>query len=411
MLEELFELSRQLIQRLNFPYQRYLMHQNAFSSRCTILTGQRGVGKTTCLVQHLLKKDPDYRSSQASLYLPVDHFLVSRSSLYEVARDFSNQGGKLLCLDEIHKYSGWSRDLKSIVDTFPKLHVIASGSSMLHLHRGTHDLSRRAVLKKLEGLSFREFLELRLKLVLPALPLEMLLKQHEKKASMIAEAVEKKGSTILKEFYHYLESGFYPYSREYADLLSFQITLEQGLHTTLESDLPALYPNLTGTSMGRIKRLLVAIAENVPYTPDLIHLRKLLHITDDRTLKDYLHYLEDAGLIMMIHRSGKKIRAMEKPDKIYLGDPNQNMALTRFGKSDQGTLRETFFCRTLLARHSVTTEQQGDFLVDGKFVIEVGGRAKGSSQITGLPNAYLALDNLPVGSGKRVPLWLFGFLY
>lgn len=411
MLDQLFELSRQMIQRLNRPYRRYLMYQKPFSTRCTILTGQRGVGKTTCLIQYLLEVNPDYQTSRASLYLPVDHFLIGSSSLYEIARDFYNQGGTLLCLDEVHKYSAWSRDLKSIVDTFPKLHIIASGSSMLHLHRGTHDLSRRALLKKLAGLSFREFLEFRLEISLPVLTLEKILYHHEKEAPFITKKIESKKSTILREFQRYLELGFYPYSNEYDDLLTFQTTLEQGIHTAIESDLTALHPNLTGTSISRIKRLLTAIAEAVPYTPDLTQLKKLLHIADDRTLKEYLHYLEDAGLIMMTHRSGKKLRSMEKPDKIYLGDPNQHMALARHGHADQGTLRETFFCRAVSALHSVKAAERGDFLVNDEIIIEVGGKTKGHAQITGLPKAFLALDNLPLGAGLRIPLWLFGFLY
>ncbi len=159
-----------------------------------------------------------------------------------------------------------------------------------------------------------------------------------------------------------------------------------------------------------MKRLLGAISETVPYTPDLTQLRKLLHISDDRTLKDYLHYLEDAGLIMMLHQAGKKMRSMEKPDKIYLGDPNQHTALSRFSRADQGTLRETFFCRMLSFQHNVKAAERGDFLIDDSIFIEVRGPSKGHQQIIGQSKAYLALDNLPIGSGKRVPLWLFGFL-
>lgn len=409
--EELFELSRSLIERLRRPYQRYLMSEGPFTAPCTILTGQRGVGKTTCMVQHLLTSDKKYITSRLSLYLPVDHFLVGKSSLYEIARDFVHQGGKLLCLDEVHKYASWSRDLKSIIDTFPQLKIIASGSSMLHLHRGTHDLSRRAIVKKLAGLSFREFLELRFKVLLPAFSLKHLLKHHEKEASIIAKKMIAKKTTILREFQHYLTFGFYPYSQNYDDLMTFQMTLEQGMHTTLESDLLSLYPSLTGATVSRLKRLLVAIAENVPYTPDFTQLRKLLNIADDRTLKEYLHYLEDAGLIMSLHRAGKKMRSMEKPDKIYLGDPNQHIALSRFGKTDLGTLRETFFCRLVSFKHEVKAAERGDFLVDDTFLVEVGGVSKGKEQINHHPDAYLALDNLPVGSGRRVPLWLFGFLY
>ncbi|MBM3856453.1 MAG: 3-dehydroquinate dehydratase [Verrucomicrobia bacterium] len=408
---ELFELSRFLIQQLHRPYQRYLMEQNPFSARCTILTGSRGVGKTTCIVQHLVANDPNYEESEKSLYLPADHFLVEKTSLYELARNFVHHGGTLLCFDEVHKYPKWSRDLKSIVDTFPNLRLIISGSSMLHLHRGTHDLSRRAIVKKLAGFSFREFLELRLGIKLASLSLKQILRHHEKETPAIVKKLTSKKKMILREFQRYLASGYYPYSQNYKDLLTFQMTLQQGMHTTLESDLLALYPSLTGTSVARLKRLLAAISESVPFTPDLTRLRKLLHIADDRTLKEYLQYLEDAELIMTLHRHGKKLRAMEKPDKIYLGDPNQHLALSSKDRTNHGTLRETFFCRTISTQHEIRAAERGDFLIDDTFLIEVGGQSKGHQQIMGKKNSFLALDDLPVGSGNRVPLWLFGFLY
>lgn len=412
MNNELFELSRHLIDQLQRPYRRYIMaEKDFFSARCTILMGQRGVGKTTSLIQYIQKKYPKYKTSRSCLYLPADHFLVGQTSLYEIARDFFHQGGELLCLDEVHKYSAWSRDLKSMIDTFPALKIVASGSSILHLHRGTHDLSRRVIVKKLEGLSFREFLEFRLGIKLPTLSLKKILKQHEQEAPEIIKIVGKKRRTILGEFHRYLESGFYPYFNDYSDLSTFQMTLQQGMHTTIESDLPALYPSLTGASVARIKRLLSALAETVPYTPDFTHLRKVLHISDDRTLKDYLHYLEDAGLIMMVRRAGKKFRSLEKPDRIYLGDPNQSVALAALGRADVGTLRETFFYRAVSSLHTITAAEKGDFLIDDEFTIEIGGRSKDKSQIAGQKKAYLALDDLPFSSGQRVPLWLFGFLY
>ena len=376
-----------------------------------MITGQRGVGKTTCIIQHLVDQHPNYESSGKCLYLPADHFVVAQKPLYEIATDFSNGGGELLCLDEAHKNPTWSRDLKSIIDTLPMLQVLASGSSMLQLQRGSHDLSRRVLVKKLEGLSFREYLAIRHGQQLEPLTLSGIVEGHEVEAPRIVEALRGNGLHVLKEFREYLAWGYYPFFLQYTDKRSFLIALEQSIHAVIESDLPAIYPAMTGASIARIKRLLSALAGNVPYTPDLNKLRKLLGIGDDRTLKDYIQCLQDAGLIMTISKSGKALRSMEKPDRIYLGDPNIAYALTATGEPDLGSLRETFFCRILSSSHHITSGAKADFLLDDDITIEVGGKNKGADQITGTKKAYLALDELPIGSGRRIPLWLFGFLY
>ncbi len=376
-----------------------------------MITGQRGVGKTTCIIQHLVDQHPNYESSGKCLYLPADHFVVAQKPLYEIATDFSNGGGELLCLDEAHKNPTWSRDLKSIIDTLPMLQVLASGSSMLQLQRGSHDLSRRVLVKKLEGLSFREYLSIRHGQQLEPLTLSGIVEGHEVDAPRIVEALRGNGLHVLKEFREYLAWGYYPFFLQYTDKRSFLIALEQSIHAVIESDLPAIYPAMTGASIARIKRLLSALAGNVPYTPDLNKLRELLGIGDDRTLKDYIQCLQDAGLIMTISKSGKALRSMEKPDRIYLGDPNIAYALTATGEPDLGSLRETFFCRILSSSHHITSGAKADFLLDDDITIEVGGKNKGADQITGTKKAYLALDELPIGSGRRIPLWLFGFLY
>jgi predicted AAA+ superfamily ATPase len=411
MLDELFELSRHLVRQAHRPYRRYLMKASTFGGRCTLVLGQRGVGKTTCLVQHLAETFPDYAVSRKCLYLPADHFLVARTPLYEIARDFANQGGRLLCLDEAHKYLPWSRDMKSLLDTFPDLRVVASGSSMLHLHRGSHDLSRRAVVHQLHGMSFREYLELRLDLTLPALGLADVLKQHEILAPDLVAKVTGKKESLLGLFREYLECGFYPYFREYPNRDLFWSVLEQSMHTAIESDLVAIHPSLTGNSVARIKRLLAAIAGSVPFTPDLVKLRRLLDITDDRTLKTYLQYLVDAGLIMALHREGGGLKAMEKPDRLYLGDPNQAFAVGGAQRTDMGAVRETFFCRLVSSCHRVQAANSADFLVDGRWHVGVGGRAKTARQIAAVPQGYLAVAETPVGVARRIPLWLFGFLY
>ena len=411
MKPEIFELSRQMVRQTHRPFRRYLMGRDPFGNRCTMITGQRGVGKTTCLVQHMVDCYPDYASSLKCLYLPADHFVVAQKPLYEIATDFCNGGGELLCLDEAHKNPNWSRDLKSMIDTLPSLRVVASGSSMLQLQKGSHDLSRRVLINRLEGLSFREYLAIRHGHHLAPLSLSEITKGHEVQAPRIIEELGTKGLHVLAEFRDYLAWGYYPFFLQFADKKSFHIALEQSIHAVIESDLPAIHPAMTGNSIARIKRLLSALAANVPFTPDLNKLRGLLGIGDDRTLKDYLQCLQDAGLIMAISKSGKALRSMEKPDRIYLGDPNIAHALSATSEPDPGSLRETFFCRLVSSAHQAVSGEKADFLVDGNLTVEVGGKNKGHEQIIGKENACLALDDLPVGSGNRIPLWLFGFLY
>lgn len=411
MLNDLFILSRHLIRLLNRSYERYFIRGVELKGRCSIIAGKRGVGKTTTLVQHLLKQDADIQSSTETLYVPVDHFAVRQTPLYEIARDFAQQGGKRLYLDEIHKYPAWSRDLKSIYDTFPDLTVVASGSSMMQIQKGTHDLSRRAVIHRIRGMSFREFLEMRFNLKLPILGLEELLERHEALAPEVAAALAAAGTKPLAAFRDYLQFGVYPYYFEYADRDLFRATLEQNLHTAIESDLPAVYPQLSGVSIARIKRLLAAIAASVPLTPDLAKLRRLLEIADDRTLKTYLEHLEEAGLIMTFGKAGRDLKAMEKPRKIYLGDTNQAYALQPAGRADIGAIRETFFAQSVSGVTALRIPEEGDFATETGLVFEIGGRNKTGHQIRGASRARLALDEIETGVRDRIPLWLFGFLY
>lgn len=407
-LDPLFELSRQLLRQLDRPHRRQLELGN--SSSRVLVTGPRGVGKSTWIAQQLMAGFPDFEQSHKCLYLPLDHFRVSGLALYEIAEEFSLQGGELLCVDEVHRAGNWSRDLKSIADTFPELRVLASGSSLLHLKKGSHDISRRYVLAGMAGLSFREYLLLRHRILMDRLPLKAVLEEHEHHVPAILASLKEKRLNVLECFLSYLERGVYPYSFEYEDSVMFVRTLQQSVAVAIESDLPALHPNLTGSSIQRVRRLLAAIAANVPFSPDLSKLRRLLHIADDRTLKDYLSYLEEAGLLNVLRRQGTPFRSMDKPDRIYLGDPNLAFALAHPTKPDPGSLRETFLLNSLPPSMEIRAADKADFLVDNRYTLEVGGRNKDASQIRNMTDAFLALDGLPAGSGQRVPLWLFGFL-
>jgi len=334
--------------------------------------------------------------------------LLGDHSLYEIADVFVKMGGELLCIDEIHKYPHWSRELKSINDTFRDLKLLVSGSSALEIHKGSHDLSRRALVYKMKGMSFREFIEMKLGSIdLKSYSLDELLSEHQTIAQSIMDVLSKKEEKVLPLFAEYLEVGYYPYYFEYNNKAQFYMALEQNIHMTIESDLLAIYPSLTGNSIKKLKSLLKVISTSVPFVPDMKKLKTIIGVGDERTLKNYLKYLEDAGLIKMLMKSSKGLGSMEKPEKIYLDNPN----LLFTAKANIGTMRETFFINQLSKDHEVIAPKSGDFLVDEKFVFEVGGKGKSFVQIKDMKNSFVASDEIERGFKNRVPLWLFGFLY
>jgi predicted AAA+ superfamily ATPase len=411
MLQELYELSYNFTKKRNRSYYRYFLHKHKLGSRFSIICGQRGVGKTTAMVQHLLSLVDGQPDSNNILYVQADHFVVAKHSLYEISEAFATRGGKAICFDEIHKYPNWSQELKSIFDSFDQLRILASGSSALEIHKGSHDLSRRALRYNMFGMSFREYIELSQKMTLPTLSFEQILQDHRSHAARLVQAVEAKEERILALFDAYLQHGYYPYFLEYDDRDLFLMTLEQNLHTTIEADLSAVHPQLTGQSIAKIKRLLSFVAASVPYTPDITTLKKVVEVSDNRTLKTYLKYLEDAGVIMQLPKGKREYDSLRKPEKIYLNNPNQVQALCKPAGHNIGNLRETFFCNQVRTHHKVHAVKRGDFIVDGKWTFEVGGKHKTRKQIKGLSNAWLAMDDIELGSDNKIPLWLFGFLY
>ena len=405
----LYELSHKFLRACKQTYRRYFIQKNRLKERLAILAGQRGMGKTTLLTQYLLGHVQGDLFSPKILYVPADHLSVESLSLYAIAEQFAQNGGEYIAFDEIHKRDDWSLMLKSIYDSFPTLKILASGSSALEIHRGSHDLSRRAILYRVAGLSFREFLEMRFHLELPAIQLNDMLENHPKYAYDLIAIIEKE-EKILPLFQEYLEHGFYPYWFEWNDIAKFQITLEQGIHVTLEADLLAIHPHLSGTSIKKIRALLTFIAENAPYTPSWSQLSSLLEVGDERTLKNYFSLLEKADLISLLYKSSKKLSAMDTPAKIYLHNPNLCYTIAR-GKENIGTVRETFLFNILSQSHTVTIPMNGDFLVDDHILLEVGGKNKNRKQIWTEQEAYVVADDLEIGAGRKLPLWLFGFLY
>ncbi len=412
MLDKLFVLSWKFIENYNREYIRYFKKEHSLNNRFSIILGPRGVGKTTVIIQHLLDYVKHKKYSKKAIYIQADHFLIGNSSLYEITEDFINEGGELICFDEIHKYPEWSRDLKSIYDTFPKLKIIASGSSALEIYKGSHDLSRRAIVYKMAVMSFREFLELSIgKIKLESYTLEQLINNHNHISDLIINKIEKTTNKILPLFKKYLKFGCYPYFIEYNDMDYFFITLEQNVHTIIESDLSSIYPRLNGLGLKKIKKLISFISNAVPFTPDLKKIKKILEIGDERTLKMYLKYLEDGGLIRTVSKKGKSLSALEKPEKIFLHNTNLSYAIGSMDGIQIESIRESFFITALSLKNDISVSDQGDFLVNDNYIFEIGGKKKTFNHIKDLKNSFLAIDDIEKGFGNKIPLWLFGFLY
>jgi len=403
MIAKLIQESNKFLLRNNLPYKRYFIKNQSIKHRLTIITGQRGIGKTTTIAQYMQEE-----SSRKSLYVSMDSFLIGELSMYEIAEVFEQQGGDLLCFDEIHKYSNWSQELKSIYDSFSKLQILASGSSSLEINKGSHDLSRRAHILKMHGMSFREYLELTLGLELPVIELPMLLCDHESIVFNITKELEKVEARAIPLFKRYLKVGYYPYSLDINDDDVFIDILKQNIDISISYDLLSVYPSLDGNSIKKLNQLLKIIMQSVPFVPVIEKLRNTLEIGDGRTLKEYFIKLENAGILKLLMKSSSKgLLQLEKPEKIYLDNTN----LLNIAENNIGTVRETFFLNATGQNYNVTYPKKGDFLIDNKYLFEVGGRNKGYTQIKDIANSYLACDDLEIGYGNKIPLWLFGFLY
>lgn len=407
-LSDLFSLSQQLIQYQQKAYVRYFLAQHSLDHRLIVVTGQKGVGKSTTMVQYLLTKADLY--SEKILYLPCDHVRVQPYKLYDIAESFSLLGGKVICFDEIHQYSNWSQELKSIYDTFPNLQVLATGSCALSIHRGAYDLSRRALAYKMHGMSLREYLEMYYQISLPAHSFEDILENHVTIAKEIITLLKKIDKRILPLFRDYLTQGYYPYAVEH-NQAAFYLTLEQNIHATLDSDLVAINPTLNGVSLQKIKRLLSFLASHVPFAVNIANLREATDIRDERTVKQYLEYLQEAGIIRLMYHESNKLAGLMRPDKIYFDNTNQLYALATDFEKNQGTIRETFAASMLSSLRTLTLASSGDFCVNHTTFLEIGGKSKNFDQIKNHEKAYVFADNIEVGFKQKIPLWLLGFLY
>ncbi len=321
--------------------------------------------------------------------------------MFDVAEAFSKEEGKVLVIDEIHKYNNFEIELKKIYDILD-LKVIFSGSSALQIDHAKADLSRRAILYHVYGLSFREFIELSKGIELPSYTLNEILSNH---IDIAYELLEKFNLTLL--FREYLKSGYYPFYFE--DKESYLVRLNETINTVIEVDIPSVFP-IEYDSITNIKKLVRLVCLSHPYTPNIKELLSRMDMGDNyKGLYRFLDYLNKAKVLNVMRASTKGDNIFTKPEKVYLNNTNLHHAYCE--KHQNGTLREVFFTSMLNDRYRLTIPKKGDFLVDNKYLFEVGGKSKGFKQIKDLPNSYVVTDDIEIGSGNKIPLWLFGFMY
>ncbi len=398
-MDKLFQYSASRVNAVNLDFKRYLWGKVNWNNRLIAITGARGVGKTTMLLQYIrenLMEEPD-----AVMFASLDDLYFSKTSIVEFADEFVKRGGKYLFLDEIHKYRNWSREVKNIYDYFGDLKMVITGSSALDIYKGTADLSRRAVLHKMQGLSFREFIRLKYKHDLPVLELEEVLLGPDKNIHAIVKEIKP-----IKLFEEYLQIGYYPFFTE--DEQSFYERLKQTVNQVLETDLPSV-ENIDFNAVHHLRTLLSVISEIAPFKPNILKLSQQLNVSRESLMK-YLYLLARADLLMLLHSQTGGISRMNKPEKVYLNNASLMFTLTG-SEVNTGTLRETFFLNQVAGKYPVTYSEKGDFFVAGKYTIEVGGKHKSQKQISGVPDSFIAADNIEYAYGNKIPLWLFGFLY
>ena len=385
------------INKVNIRFVRYLYKAINWDVRLIGIKGARGVGKTTLLLQRIKMA---YKKTETVFYISLDNLWFQSHSLPELADWLYLRGIRHLFLDEVHKYPNWAIVIKNLYDTYDDLNIVYTGSSMLEIDHSRADLSRRQTLYTMQGLSFREYLAInKIKDVQP-LPLGQLFEEHQTAAMDICRDI-----SVTKHFSNYLKEGYYPFHIEAGS--DYLARLDETAKLVIESDMPAV-ENVSYATIQKTKQLLMVVAGNVPLVPNISKLSAQLETTRDMCLK-MLYTLDRAGLVLLLTRNVKDYKHLVNPEKIFLGNTNLMYALG--SRVNEGTLRETFFLNQLSLGHEVCSPAQGDFLVDQKYLFEVGGKNKTFEQIKDVEDSFLAIDGIEIGSHNRIPLWMFGLLY
>lgn len=384
----LYQKFETLLQNTTTDFKRYLYDNVSWESRMIGIIGARGVGKTTMILQHIKEK----LDSKKALYVSADDMYFGDHRLIDLAEDFFKNAGEYLFIDEIHKYTDWSRELKNIYDSFPTLKVVFTGSSVLDILKGSADLSRRAIIYKLQGLSFREYLKL--------------FHNYESDIYTLKQIINNEVKLVniqhpLPLFNDYLRRGYYPFGIEN------EMSLRQIIVQTLESDIPQ-YANLSVGTGRKLKRLLSIIAESVPFKPNFSKISEMIGVSRN-SLDDYFSYMEKAGLIGQLRNETGGIRGLGKVDKVYLD--NTNIIFNLVGeKSNVGNLRESFFFNQMQVKNEVISSKKADFVIE-HYTFEVGGKNKQQNQIEKDGKSFVVKDDIEYGYRNEIPLWAFGLNY
>ena len=397
-LDEILRIYNRRLQGTPEGFKRYLIDKIDWRDNLIAIKGAKGTGKTTMLLQHIKESFAD---KDKALYLSLDNLWFETHSINDLIEYHYTHGGTHLFLDEVHYFPNWRTLIKNINDDYPGLHVVYTGSSMLKIDSGVADLSRRQLPYTLHGMSFREYLLYEGLAEIEPITLDFLLSNHRQ----IAEDILSNGMKILPLFGDYLRHGYYPF---YKSVYSgFEIRLQQVVNHVLENDYPII-EGVEQSTIRKTKKMFMILAEQVPQTPNMSNLYNELETDRNQGLK-MLYALEKAGLLALLSDKPKQIDKLSRPEKIFMD--NSNLMYAYATNPNIGTVRETFFLSQLAVDHSVTYPAKGDFLVDGKYLFEVGGRKKSFEQIKDVADSYLAVDDTEIGHHNRIPLWMFGLLY
>ena len=393
----LFEISDRLLSHLNFHSYRYLYDKIAWDDRLIMIKGARGVGKTTMLLQRCKE------NGGGGLYVSLDQLYFNEHTITEVADYHYKHGGTHLYLDEVHLYPrlNWEREIKNIYDSYPELHIVFTGSSLLHLNTKVADLSRRIAVYDLRGLSFREYLNFSGNYDFKPRVLGDLLSNHRAIASEVSTQLR-----VIGEFEKYLKQGYYPFFMDCSEITYYQ-RVERLVLSVIDVDIPAV-ADIEFETRQKLRKLLVVLAEQVPFVPNMTNLSRDVEVTRNQLMKLF-SLLSQAAILRTLSDPGTQPKRAAKPEKILFDNPSVMQALGIIHKI--GTVRESFVASMLSVCGELYAAKEGDFLLDRKYLFEVGGKNKGFSQIADRPDSYVIADNIETGFGNKIPAWLLGFLY
>ena len=397
-MQELFENSRDLVAQVDLSFLRPLANQIDWSWRLNGIIGARGTGKTTLLLQHL---STTHGINEEAVYISLDDVYFSGNKLIDFIKTFRLKGGKYLYIDEVHKYPGWAREIKNVHDLYKDIQITFTGSSIIDMLKQDVDLSRRAVIYELPGLSFREFLLISGIKQIEAISVSEIVKNHQQISTELT-----KDFRPLRFFEDYLTHGYYPFFLE--GVKSFKRKLKQVINLVIETDLNFI-EGYDPKNARKVHQLLYILASNVPFKPNISKLSDKIGIHRN-TLVQYLNYLEKASIIHMVNPTGISISTLQKPEKVYLRNTNLACALAP-DNINIGSMRETFFISQIQPKGMLSIPQNGDLSFEDRYIFEIGGKHKGKKQVSNLENTYIVSDEIERGIDNKIPLWLFGLLY